>query len=95
MATEGIYVKREWLNTEKSYSTGSVVSFCGKNADPYHDPEKEPNEDFTMYLELSDCHRKVKLHRAFNDTPQEFIDKMKLLRDHIDQFITYLEENHG
>lgn len=95
MANEGNYVKREWLNGDMSYSTGSVVSYHGKSSDPYLDHKKEPTETHIMYLEISDCHHKVKLHRAYQDTPEEFIEKLKKLRMHIDDFITFLEEEHG
>lgn len=95
MATEGNYVKREWLNSDMSFSTGSVVSYHGKNSDPYIDYQEEPTETHIMWLEIADCKDKIKLHRAYKDTPKEFIEKMKKLRKHIDDFITFLEEEHG
>jgi len=66
-----------------------------KANDPYMDFDDEPTEQYVMWLEIADCKDKVKLHRAYKDTPEEFIEKMKKLRMHIDDFITFLEEEHG
>ena len=81
-----MYSKREWLNKNDSPSTGSVVAYCGQIA-----YGNMPKED-AAFLEVSDCHGKVRLHRTTIDTTQEFIEKLELLRDTISDFIAYLKQ---
>ena len=80
-----MYSKRVWLNEENSPSTGSVVAFDGFVRD---DKEKWRS----TFLELSDCYGKARLHKASYDSTEDFIEKMKLLRNEIDSFIDYLEK---
>lgn len=79
-----MYNKRTWLNKDNSPSTGNVVAFDGfttwKN-------EKLQN----TFLSISDCNCSVRLHKIEDDSEEDFIDKMKLLRDEINLFIEYLE----
>jgi len=42
-------------------------------------------------LEISDCHNKVRLHCSQKDTLEEFIKKMEMLRNVIDEFVTHLK----
>jgi len=80
------FSKRVWLNRNDSGSTGSVVAFCG-------DVKWKPGKpEISTFLEVSDCHSKVRLHRAYLDSREDFIAKMLLLRDTVDQFIKFLEE---
>lgn len=81
------YSKRTWLNNPGSYSTGSVVTFDGV-------VEWDSGQKHHTYLEIAGCSSKVKLHRADYDTEEDFINKMKLLRQDIDQFINHLKNNH-
>lgn len=46
----------------------------------------------STFLELSDCYGKARLHKASYDSMEDFIGKMKLLRNEIDSFINYLEK---
>lgn len=41
-------------------------------------------------LEISDCHNKVRLHRAETDSLEDFIGKMGALRYVIDEFVIHL-----
>jgi len=78
------YKKQVFLNPKKSSSTGNVVAFRGKIKD------KEGSETFT-FLSISDCYASVRLHKRDEDSDKEFIKKMKLLRNTIDDFICHLE----
>lgn len=80
------YCKREWLNSQDSPSTGSVVAYDG--IVKYSDEEYR-----STFLQIGDCYGKVKLHKASYDTMEDFIEKMKKLRTTIDEFIAHLEEN--
>lgn len=45
------------------------------------------------FLQISDCSWSIRLHEKEYDSIDDFIDKIKLLRDEIDKFATYLEQN--
>ena len=79
-----MYNKRTGLNKPGSPSTGNVVAFDGVTA------WKGVNVKDT-FLSISDCNNSIRLHRIDDDSTEDFIDKMKLLKDEIEQFIGYLE----
>jgi len=77
-----MYNQRVWLNGKNAPSTGALVAYHGKS--PY-------GKGTTEFLELSDCHSSVRLHRAKNDSRKMFIQKLKLLVRTINKFIKHLE----
>jgi len=77
------YSIRKWLNGPKSPSTGSVSAYSGP--DPWG--AKEPY----AYLEVADCHSKVRLHKAKIDTPKDFVRKLRKLAAAITDFADHLE----
>lgn len=80
-----MYNKRTWLNKETSSSTGSFVCYDGTY-------KSDEGDDVPWsYVEVADCHCKVRLHQSRSDTPQDFLDKLKLLHKELDTFIKYLE----
>ena len=81
-----MYNKRVWLNKEGSPSTGNVVCFDGNIT--WHG-----NRIRDLFLQVSDCNNSIRLHKIDDDSIDDFIDKIKLLRDEIDKFATYLEQN--
>jgi hypothetical protein len=81
-----MYIKRTWLNSSDSDSTGSIVAFDGKVTD------LDSNNKYTQrFLEIADCRNKVRLHKTSDDTDESFLIKMKLLKNEIEQFINHLE----
>lgn len=80
------YSKRVWLNDENNPSTGSVVAYHGDVI--FVDGKCE-----TAFLEIADCHTKCRLHLSAGDTPDDFIKKMELLRDTIDNFVKHLHQD--
>lgn len=76
------YNKRVWLNKDDSPSTGSVVAFDDKMKDGTQ----------CTFLSVSDCNNSIRLHTTPDDTIEDFIDKMKLLKSEIGLFIDYLEK---
>jgi hypothetical protein len=80
------YAKRVWLNEAGHSSTGSVAAFHGEAPWNRHDGGRGE----VTFLEIADCHCKVRLHRAELDTMDEFIAKLEKLRDMIDDFVTHL-----
>lgn len=83
-----MYNKRAWLNGENSDATSSVVAFDGEVTD--QDTQKKYPH---MFLEIADCHRKVRIHLTSDDTRKDFLNKIKRLEAEILKFIMYLEEN--
>lgn len=81
-----MYCKRTWLNKQNSPSTGNVVAYDGFY-------ERDDKEYRNLFLSVSDCYNSARLHKTEDDTVDDFIDKMKLLRDNINDFIDYLEQN--
>lgn len=82
-----MYNKRTWLNKSDSPSTGNVVAFDGKIT--------SENEKYrSTFLFVSDCYNSARLHKAEYDSIEDFIDKMKLLRDEINSFIHRLFRNN-
>lgn len=82
------YSRRTWLNDPESFSTGSVVAYDGEIT--YEDSIKP---DRRLSLKISDCHQIICLHNGSYDTKEDFVKKMKLLRDEIDLFINHLESD--
>lgn len=80
-----MYNKRTWLNKEDSPSTGNIVCFDGTTT--YHDKEYR-----NTFLQISDCSWSVRLHKTEDDNITDFVEKIKLLRKEIDNFIQYLEQ---
>ena len=81
-----MYNKRTWLNPLKSDLTGSIVAFDGK-------VKYENKFVDDRFLEITDCRNKIRLHQTTDDTKDDFIEKLKLLKSEIEQFINHLEKN--
>lgn len=79
-----MYSKRTWLNKPNSPSTGNVVAFDGEIL-------SKDEKYRSTFLSVSDCYNSARLHKANYDSKEDFIDKMKTLRDEINSFIDYLE----
>lgn len=79
------YNKRIWLNDEKSSSTSSFVAFDG-----YVDYGKETFRD--TFIKISDCSKSIKLHKNDNETMEDFINRLELLKKEIDNFSKYLKK---
>lgn len=80
-----LYKSQTWLNPLTSSSTGSVVCYDGTY--------KEPSCSFqSTFIQISDWYSKVKLHKTDYDSMEDFIVKLKLLREDISKFIEHLEQ---
>lgn len=78
------YNCRIWLNSENSRSTGSVVCFDGKT-------EFSDGAARDSFIEIADCHGKVRIHKTSDDSVTEFIQKLSSMRNEIDFFINHLK----
>ena len=83
-----LYSKRVWLNDGHLPSTGSVVAYHGDIAYP------DGVDKAVAFLEVSDCHSKVRLHFTPTDSMDQFIKKMETLRGVIEDFILHLKADH-
>ena len=82
-----MYSKRVWLNKDSSASTGSVVAFHGDSS--WRETDGKPEK--TSFLEVSDCHCKVRLHRSYTDDMPSFVAKLRKLAAVAEEFATFLE----
>lgn len=83
-----LFVGKEWLNPESSASTGSIAGYWGES------PFETTSENPYVFLEIADCHGKVRLHMSDVDTKEDFIEKLTKLRDFVDSFITAIGDRH-
>lgn len=65
--------------------TGSIVCFDGSVMD------FEGKEYPETFVEIADCHRKVRIHKTSDSANEEFLFKLRNLRNEITKFITHLE----
>ena len=80
------YIKKVWLNPMDSASTGSVAVFDG----PYkYKADMKAKRD--SFVEIKDCTCGIRLHRTYEDTEQDFINKVELLRNVLDDFLIHLK----
>lgn len=82
-----LYNKRRWLNMESSHYTGSLVCFDGIEV-----INQGKNLGRYTFVEISDCHGKVRIHKDSNHSMEEFTKKLKLLEDQLRNFREYLEQ---
>lgn len=78
-----LYNKRTWLNKNDCPSLGSVVAFDGEVK--YSDGTER-----TTFLAISDCGKTIKLIKN-TENIEDFIEKIKLLKQEIELFINHLE----
>lgn len=63
MKRKAHFKSETWLNPIDSPSTGSIVCFDG-------DVEYTEGEAPCIFVEIADCHEKVRLHQAHTDTTE-------------------------
>ena len=77
-----MYNSRLWLNEKGKSSTGSIVAYEGPS---------DWSDENIIFLEISDCHEKVRLHKANNDSKKEFCNKLRIIAEEAERFARYLE----
>lgn len=80
---ETYYKTQKWLNPMNSPSTGSVVCYDGL-------VDYSDGPDRCTFLEIADCHNKVRLHKAHTDTMEDFREKVEFLYREIGAFLEHL-----
>ncbi len=79
------YKSEKWLNPPDSPSTGSIVCYDGM-------VDYSDGPDRYTFIELADCHQKVRLHKSHTDSTENFVDKLRAMRNEIDNFIQHFEK---
>ena len=77
------YNKRLWLISEDSPSTGNIVCFDG-------DTTHNGNVARNIFVSISDCYNSARLHMTEDDSVEDFVEKITLLRDELTNFINHL-----
>lgn len=85
--TYKLYSVKEWLSKEEGPSTGSVVAYCG--------PSPWDVDALAMFLEVSDCHVKARLHKSNLDTNNDFSKKLRTLALVISNFADHIDTMEG
>ena len=83
-----MFNERAWLNPENSGSTGSIVCYDG----PAHWADEEGGRENMCFLEVADCHCKARLHLARFDSYDQYLEKIKKMREVINRYIVHLEK---
>jgi len=83
----GKYCKKEFLTDAPEPGTSTVVSFSGFVQWGQND-KPEPLD----FLEISSCHEHARLHRTYEMSADEWVQQVKRLRDHINEYLCFLEE---
>lgn len=81
------YCKKEFLTDSPEPSTSTVVSFSG---DIQYGCSETP--ELVSFLEISSCNSKIRLHRKHEQTFQEWVEELRRLRDHINDYLNFFEE---
>ena len=84
---ESRYCDKEFLTDSDEPSTSTVVSFHG-DIKWSKDEEGGP----ISFLEISSCHERARLHRTFEMSEQDWIKQVRRLRDHVNKYLMFLEE---
>lgn len=77
------YKSEKSLNPLDSPSTGSMVCYDG-------DIEYTEGTEPCVFIEIADCHQKIRLHQSHTDTTAQFIDKIDAIISQLKMFRTHL-----
>ena len=79
-----MYKSSVWLNENDKSSTGSVVCYEGL---------ADWSDKYVHFIEISDCHCKIRLHKTDNDTKEDFCNKLRILSNEILDFLNHIENS--
>jgi len=83
-----MYNKRKWLNDKQSSSTGSIVCFSGLSNWSKNDDKTRAKSRF---VEISDCHNKIRIHQGQFETKKEYIMKIIAMKEELQDYIVFLQ----
>lgn len=79
------YNKRTWLNSIKSSSTSSVITFDG-------DVMYEDKLFRDTFIKIYDCKVSIVIHKKDGESMKCFITKLELLKTEIELFVNHLNK---
>ena len=79
------YNKRQWLNSEDSSSTGNIVCFDG-------DTTHNGNVARNIFVSISDCYNSARLHMTEDESVEDFVKKITILRNELTNFFNHLNK---
>lgn len=83
---EVTYCKKEFLTDSPDSGTSTVSSFYGNVT--WGQGEAPENLSF---LEVSSCHERARLHRTHDMTHEAWVNQLKRLSNHINEYLYFLE----
>lgn len=83
------YKKTVDLNEELSPYTGSITCYDGEII---YDEGKPFQEQF---VEISDCHNKVRIHRGRCQGEIDYVNKLIKMKDAISEYLDHLANNYN
>lgn len=84
-----LFNERVWLNPPDSPSTGSIVCYDG----PASWASEKGERENMSFVEVADCHCKARLHLCRFDSHDEYLQKVKDMRDVLNRYIDHLEKH--
>lgn len=81
------YKKTSQLNSNDSPSTGSIVCYDGCL------PGENYRDFSDQFIEISDCHNKIRLHRAQFDNVTDWLNKIDTLIIDLQQYRNHIVKN--
>jgi 6-pyruvoyl-tetrahydropterin synthase len=45
-------------------------------------------------VKIADCHYKVKLHRGYEDTEEDFINKIEKMKNILEDYLSHLKQKY-
>jgi hypothetical protein len=82
------YNKRMWLNPRSSSSSGSIAVFDGSVKYPRAETETD-----LSFVEVADCHGKVRLHRCHGDSKLAYFKKVTKMKKVLEDYLIHLQAN--
>jgi hypothetical protein len=80
------YCRKIFLADEDLSSTSTLVCYEG----PPAWKDKDRPEFREKFVEIGNCHCKIRLHKTDAETDRQFLLKIALLRDQLSEFLDYL-----
>lgn len=87
--TGEVYKSESWLCPKTSPSTSSIVCYDG----PVTFESGETHN--RRFVEFKSCLETVRMFQYENDSTEDFLNKLKLLKRDLNKFIMYLEKKEG
>ncbi|MFW6219330.1 MAG: hypothetical protein ACOC33_00550 [bacterium] len=84
-----MWCKKEFLTPENEPSTSTVVSWAGE----VQWNGRQDGKENLFFVEISNCHEKARLHRTYEMTKADWINQIKKLRNHLDEYLNFLENS--